>query len=67
MKPFKVQIADLSTACFDIEKQLPMFGFSNNGNEMELRRSLYRIRCDLNSLTRYAEITDDGRNNYDTH
>lgn len=56
----KYQISALSSACFDIEAQLPLFNtFEANNNAQELRRELYRVRISLNGLIRHAELVDE--------
>ena len=61
MKTFKLQIEDLSSSCFEIEDKLPSFNsFSIANDEKQiLRNELYRIRCKISALVRYAEMIDE--------
>lgn len=57
---FKDQIKHLSGECFKIEDQLPRFRFSNELTaKQEFRRELYRIRCQISMLERYAKLVDE--------
>lgn len=62
MKTFVQQIEELSSACFAIEKQLPIFHFTTVdtlSDEQYLRKELYRIRCDIATLKRWAQMADN--------
>lgn len=59
---FKDKIKKLSEQCFCIEHSLELFNFNHPDNdEQYLRRELYKIRCDILSLVRYAEMVDEAR------
>lgn len=58
----KEQIEALSDSCFDIEKSLKLFQtFGVDSGEQNLRRCLFKIRCDIGALHRYAEMVDEER------
>ena len=48
----KVQdLERLATQCFNLETQLPLWKVSEEpSSEAELRRELYKIRCDLGAI-----------------
>ena len=57
---FRRRIDNLSSVCFDIEKSLPLFDiFNENSESQDLRRALYRIRVEINSLLNRAKDVDD--------
>lgn len=57
----KDQVEELASACFDIEAQLPSFSMCDVlDDKQKLRRKLYKIRCDIMALKRYAEMIDEG-------
>ena len=61
MNTFKQRIEVLANSCFDIEKDLQLFNcMSVDNSEQYLRRALYRVRIELHSLQRYAEMVDEG-------
>ena len=61
---YKNKIKELAASCFAIEDTLTIYldvdkpTFESHSS-VDLRKSLYKIRCDIMNLQRYAEIVDE--------